>query len=113
DEALAAIWELVATANKYVVDVKPWVLAKSRADAAAEARLATTLYNLVETLRLIAYAIAPFLPGTAERVAAQVGIAFDTQTSLCETLLWARYPAGTRIQPGEVLFPKQSSTDDR
>src|SRR5579859_35416 len=50
-EALAAIWELVSAANKYVAEVEPWTLAKRRKagpeSASAEQRLATTLYHLV------------------------------------------------------------------
>src|SRR5262249_53018535 len=65
-EALAAIWELVDAANRYVEETAPWALAKQRKagpeSAAAEARLATVLYNLCEALRLIAYACAPFIP---------------------------------------------------
>ena len=108
DEALAAIWELIGVANKYVVEVKPWALAKAGADP----RLATTLYNLAETLRLVAYALAPFLPTTAERIAAQLGFTIDTSTPLGEALAWGGYRPGTPIEPGGVLFPKCSVTAD-
>ena len=54
-EALAAIWELIGAANKYVVEVAPWALAKARAPGSeAGARLATALYTLIEALRLAA-----------------------------------------------------------
>jgi methionyl-tRNA synthetase len=110
-EALAAIWELVGAANKYVGEVEPWTLAKRRkADgeegAAAEARLATALYNLVEALRLIAYYCAPFIPGTAEGIARQLGIALETGGDWERVSGWGRYPAGTSVQPGGILFPK-------
>jgi methionyl-tRNA synthetase len=106
DAALGAIWDLVALANKYVVEVQPWALAKQRADPAIERRLATTLYNLVETLRLVAHALAAFLPSTAEGIARQLGIALDTDGALSEVLAWGRYPSGAAVQPGPVLFPK-------
>jgi methionyl-tRNA synthetase len=106
DVALGAIWDLVAVANKYVVEVQPWTLAKQRADPAIERRLATTLYNLVETLRLVAQALAAFLPTTAEAIARQLGIALDTSDELRTVLAWGRYRAGTAVQPGAVLFPK-------
>jgi methionyl-tRNA synthetase len=106
DVALGAIWDLVAVANKYVVEVQPWALAKQRADPAIERRLATTLYNLVETLRLVAHGLAAFLPATAEAIACQLGIALATDDALGEVLVWGRYPAGTAVQPGAVLFPK-------
>lgn len=106
DAALGAIWDLVAIANKYVVEVQPWALAKRRADPAAEQRLATTLYNLVEALRLVAHALAAFLPATAAALARQLGIALDTGEALCAALAWGRYPAGAAVAPGAVLFPK-------
>jgi methionyl-tRNA synthetase len=111
DDALGAIWDLVAIANKYVVEVQPWALAKQRADPAIERRLATTLYNLAETLRLIAQALSAFLPATAERIARQLGIALNAGEALRNVLAWGRYPAGTAVQPGAVLFPKLELAD--
>lgn len=115
-EALAAIWELVDAANRYVVQVEPWTLAKrakqaaeSGARAEAEAldrRLDTVLYHLVEALRLSAYFARPFIPAKAAAVEAQLGLADhaagDWETRTC----WGGYPAGTRLAPGPMLFPK-------
>ncbi len=106
DEALAAIWELVAAANKYVADVRPWALAKRRAAEPDEARLATSLYVLAEALRQLAYALAPFLPATADSIARQLGLVLEPNIRLSEALEWGRYPAGTAIQQAGVLFPK-------
>lgn len=116
DEALDAIWNLIGTANKYVGDVEPWTLAKRRKqegnDSLAGVRLNTILYNLVEVLRLIARACAPFLPATAGGIAQQLGIGLSTGKDSQDTFQeanetsWGRYPAGTKVQPGGVLFPK-------
>jgi methionyl-tRNA synthetase len=106
DDGLGAIWDVVAIANKYVVEVQPWALAKQRADPAIERRLATTLYALAETLRLVAHALAAFLPATAEGIAHQLGIALEAEAALRDALAWGRYPAGTAVRPGAVLFPK-------
>ncbi len=111
DEALAATWELVSAANKYVVAVAPWTLAKARqaggADGeAAEGRLATALYSLVEALRLIALYAAPFIPATADALAAQLGISLESVGDWQTATSWGQYPAGTKVQPGGVLFPK-------
>jgi methionyl-tRNA synthetase len=110
-EALAAVWELVGAANRYVGEVEPWTLAKQRkaggdAGAAAEARLATALYNLAETLRLVAYYCLPFLPATAAGIAAQLGIALDPRPDWADVTRWGQLPAGTKTQPAGVLFPK-------
>ena len=107
DEALDAIWDVVAAANKYVVDAQPWALAKRRAaEPAAEARLATNLYVLTEALRQIAVALQPFLPATAAAIAEQLGLALGGGAELRQALAWGRYPAGTAVRPGGVLFPK-------
>lgn len=106
-EALAAIWDLIGAANKYIVEVQPWTLARQRREqAAAEARLATTLYNLAETLRLVAHYCAPFLPATAEAIVGQLGLAFDPNSDWAKVSSWGGYPAGTVIRPGDALFPK-------
>ena len=104
-DALAAIWDVVGAANKYVDEAEPWALAKRRkaGNAAAEARLATVLYNLVETLRLVAHHLAPFIPGTAEGIARQIGVALEAKNGWSD---WGRYPVGAFVQPGGVLFPK-------
>ena len=103
-EALVAMWEVIGAANRYIAEIKPWELAKQRPAPPAETRLATCLYNLVETLRLVAHLSAPFLPDTSAAITSQLGWCPD----LSRLTEWGRYPAGTRVQPGGVLFPKQS-----
>jgi methionyl-tRNA synthetase len=106
-EALAAIWDLVGAANKYVAETEPWALAKRRkSEPAAEVRLATVLYNALEALRLAAYYCVPFIPATAEALAGQLGLALDTHGDWVATTAWGGFSAGTRLHPGGVLFPK-------
>jgi methionyl-tRNA synthetase len=115
-EALADIWELVSAANKYVVEVEPWTLAKLRKvegkGEQAESRLATVLYNLTEALRLIAHYCVPFIPASAEAIAQQLGITLDTSGDWERVASWGGYPAGTQVQPGGVLFPKLAMGQD-
>lgn len=108
-EALAAIWELVGAANKYLAETEPWVLAKRRKpEPAAERRLATVLYTAVEALRLIAHYCLPFIPATAEALAGQLGITLAAAGGdWAQVARWGGYPTGTRLQPGAVLFPKR------
>jgi methionyl-tRNA synthetase len=105
-EALAAIWEVIGAANKYVVEVAPWTLAKARAagDVGAGARLATALYTLIETLRMAALFCEPFIPAAAERIAAQLGLDEDWRGG---SQHWGGYIPGLRVQPGPALFPKE------
>jgi len=108
NEALAAIWELIGTANRYVAEVAPWELAKAHkaGDEAAGRRLDTALYTLAETLRLVAQLLVPFLPETATKIAAQLGVALDEGAPWASVTAWGQIPSGTHIQPGPVLFRK-------
>ncbi len=104
-EALGAIWEVIGAANKYVDETEPWVLAKRRkTDSSAEARLSTVLYNLVETLRIVAHCASAFIPSTADGILKQIGLGLDTRGSGSS---WGGYPPDTSVQPGGVLFPKE------
>jgi methionyl-tRNA synthetase len=105
-EALAVIWELIGEANKYVVEMAPWTLARARAagDGAAGELLATALYTLIEVLRLAAVYCEPFIPAAAARIATQLGLAEDWRSG---PRGWGGYAPGTCVQPGPALFPKQ------
>ena len=108
--ALGAIWQLVAATNKYIVQVEPWVLAKQAketGDPSAGARLATSLYVMAESLRLIAHDLAPFLPETAAAVARQIGSPLETGGDGCGALSWGKLGVGSVVQSAEVLFVKQ------
>jgi len=114
NEALAAIWELVGTANRYVAEVAPSELAKARTagDEEAARRLDTALYTLAETLRLVAQLLVPFLPETATKIAAQLGSTLDDGAPWAEATAWGQLAAGTRVQPGPVLFRKWEIADE-
>jgi methionyl-tRNA synthetase len=106
DEALGAVWSLVESANKYVVEQAPWTVAKQRSDASAEARLAATLYNLVEVLRIIGYLLFPFMPGTSAEIFRQLGIPDAGGETWDVATRWGRLEPGARVQVGATLFPK-------
>src|SRR4029450_12794464 len=65
--ALEAIWEFIAVVNRYVDATQPWALAK---DAAQRDRLATPLYPLAESRRVLGIVLAPFLPDAAAKIRA-------------------------------------------
>ena len=69
--ALQSIWGLVNRANKYVDETAPFKLAKDQAQAR---RLDEVLYNLVETCRVLAVLLNPYLPGTTAKIYAQLGL---------------------------------------
>ena len=100
--ALQSIWGLVTRANQYVDQTKPFKLAK---DPAQAKRLDEVLYNLTETCRVLAVLLWPFLPGTAVKIYAQLGLTgtpdkFDAAT-------WGSLPAGHKIGEPAPLFPRK------
>ncbi|MFI5254829.1 MAG: methionine--tRNA ligase [Candidatus Limnocylindrales bacterium] len=114
-EALAALAELVGDANRTVDSEQPWVLAKAarEGDAAAEERLRGVLGDLVETCRLLGLLSAPFMPGTAPRLLAQLGHAYpygpdgNDGPALLEELRWGAHAAEAgRLGTAEPLFPR-------
>ncbi len=114
-EALAELWDFVSGANKVVEAEQPWVLAKAAkaGDAVAAERLRGVLGDLVEACRLVGLAAAPFMPGTAPRLLAQLGHPYPYQPdgnggpAIVDELAWGRH-AGTpgRLTAPEPLFPR-------
>jgi len=68
--AADAIWDIVDAANRYIEDVRPWQLARSQRNPEAGS-LDAALALLVRACRCLAGQLAPFVPDTAARVAAQ------------------------------------------
>ncbi len=68
-DGLAEIFTMLRRANKYIDETMPWALAK---DESQRARLATVLYNLLETIRVAAVLLTPMLPSTADRIFAEL-----------------------------------------
>lgn len=68
-DALTEIFALFKRCNKYIDETEPWVLAK---DEAKKDRLATVLYNLVESIVIGASLLEPYMPSTAKKIAAQL-----------------------------------------
>ena len=69
-DALASVFEMLSRANKYIDETTPWSLAK---DESKRERLATVLYNLLETIRWGAILLAPFTPETSEEILNMLG----------------------------------------
>ena len=67
-DALSEIFSFLRRCNKYIDETAPWILAK---DPAKQDRLSTVLYNLAESLVIVASLLEPFMPETAEKIAAQ------------------------------------------
>ena len=68
-DSMDEIWAIVDRANKYIDETTPWVLAK---DEALKPRLGTVLYNLAETIRIIAALLSSYMPETSAKIAEQI-----------------------------------------
>ncbi|MCI1859063.1 MAG: methionine--tRNA ligase [Sporolactobacillus sp.] len=69
--ALTAIWKLIGSANKYIDDTSPWVLAK---EASNQAKLDAVLAHLIDVLRAVAILIQPFFTSTPAEIFRQIGV---------------------------------------
>ena len=95
-DALSAIFDMLRRANKYIDETTPWTLAKTEG---MEARLGTVLYNLLETIRIGASLLSPFIPSTSEKILSQIG-------TDCDVTEFGGLAAGTETGEPEVLFQR-------
>lgn len=100
--ALQSIWSLVTRANQYVDHTAPFKLAK---DPSKAARLDEVLYNLAEVCRVLAVQLWPFLPGTAGRIYAQLGL--SGAPDKFSAAHWGGLAAGHAIGTPAPLFPRK------
>lgn len=100
--AIKDVWALISRVNKYIDETAPWVLAKDEAKAA---RLQTVMYNLAESLRIIAILINPYIPMTAPKIYEQLGLGTQPEFLLADAV-WGKLPDGTVVCKGEPLYPR-------
>ena len=98
--ALAEVFKVISRANKYIDENAPWVLAKSEEN---KPRLARVLYNLLETVRICAGLLTPFMPATADEIAKRLGGARMDWDSLKG---FGTLPADVATVSGPALFPR-------
>ena len=100
-DAMTEIFAMFKRCNKYIDETMPWALAK---DEAKKDRLATVLYNLVESISIGASLLESFMPETAQKVVAQLN---TTLRSLDETKTFGLYPSGNKVvEKPEILFAR-------
>ncbi len=99
---LEEVFRLISRANKYIDETMPWVLAK---DESRSLRLATVLYNLLESIRVSLVMLTPFIPATCENAFAQIG-AEEKNRSWENASKWGVLPADVSVHKGETLFPR-------
>lgn len=97
-KALAAIWTVVADANRYFASQEPWALKKTDPE-----RMATVLYVTAEVIRVIGVAIQPFMPASAEKLLDLIAVpAEKRQFRVAEAAL----VPGTDLPAPQPVFPR-------
>lgn len=102
-DALEAVFNLARRSNKYIDETAPWVLAK---DEDSKERLATVLYNLLESIRFIAILLAPFMPETSQKILQQINCGENTYESLST---FGNLKAGEKVSAAMPLFTRLDS----
>lgn len=92
--ALAEIFSFVSACNKYVNDKEPWRLEGREAEK--------VLYSVLDSVRVIAILLQPFMPGTSERIVKQLNVKLGTLKEAKFNLL----KAGQKLGQKEILFRK-------
>ncbi|MCR5653272.1 MAG: methionine--tRNA ligase [Ruminococcus sp.] len=100
--ALVEIFKVVSRANKYIDETTPWILGK---DETKRARLATVLYNLLDTIRIVATLLSAFMPETMPKALEQIG-ACEKCASYENAGTFGCLPKNVTVKRGEALFPR-------
>ncbi|MFC4103858.1 methionine--tRNA ligase [Paenibacillus xanthanilyticus] len=108
--ALTQIWQLVSRTNKYIDETQPWTLAK---DDAKRGELASVMYHLAESLRIISVLLQPFLTSTPGRIREQLGLPEEAQLARWESVkTFGLIPGGTRVAKAEPIFPRLDAEEE-
>lgn len=105
--AISEIWKLISKANKYIDLSMPWILAKEE----NKDRLNQVLYNLVETIRIIAIPLQCFFVDTPKKIFNQIGVNSD-ETTWESSKEFGVIKNGTKVSKGEILFPRIEKTEE-
>lgn len=99
---LAEIFKVVSRANKYIDETEPWVLGK---DETKKARLASVLYNLLDTIRIVSTLLSCFMPTTMPKIWEQIGAEKDMVTYEAAGK-YGVLPVDVTVKRGEIIFPR-------
>ena len=102
-DAVAAVFDLLSRANKYIDETTPWTLAK---DEANKERLGTVMYNLLEAIRWGAVMLLPLLPTTANEVLGMLGTDVRGFETIGTPDKFCGIVAGSEVADSKVLFAR-------
>ncbi|UVI32263.1 methionine--tRNA ligase [Paenibacillus spongiae] len=101
--ALTAIWHLIGRTNKYIDETQPWALAK---DETKKEELASAMYHLAESQRIISVLLQPFLTNAPGEIRRQLGIPEGGLSTWESTRTFGLLPGGTQVSKAEPIFPR-------
>ncbi|MGN0656474.1 MAG: methionine--tRNA ligase [Ruminiclostridium sp.] len=101
-KALEEIFKVISRANKYIDETAPWILAK---DESNKPRLATVIYNLLETIRICSALLSPFMPTVMPKIWEQIG-ANESLVAYDGLGTFGVLPKNVTVKKGPVLFPR-------
>lgn len=100
-DAITEVFALFKRCNKYIDETMPWALAK---DETKQDRLATVLYNLVESISIGATLLKSFMPETTDRILTQLNA---KEVPYEELSTFGHYVSGTKVTDApEILFAR-------
>jgi len=100
--ALTDVFQVLSRANKYIDETTPWILAK---DGANSDRLATVMYNLLETVRICTVLLTPFIPESCEKIFEQLGASKELRT-WDSAQSFGAMALNTAVNKGDAVFPR-------
>jgi methionyl-tRNA synthetase len=100
--AVLEVFKVISRANKYIDETAPWILAK---DELNRARLATVMYNLLETIRITVTLLQPFMPESCEKAFTQIG-ASDKDKTWDNAAIFGILSENVTVSKGDTLFPR-------
>ena len=101
--ALEELWNFVRRTNKYIDQTQPWILGREEGN---EERLGTVLYNLLESLRMIAVMLKPFMVETPYEIGRQIGDETQIKEADWSNLAWGELKTNIEVQKAKPIFPR-------
>lgn len=107
NQALQDIWDLISFCDELINREAPWQLVKVDKE-----RLERVIYTLLETIRHIAWLIAPFMPITSDMIFEQLGLSpkKEKTKNFEQAKKWGGMMPGKKIKKGKILFPRLKQT---
>jgi methionyl-tRNA synthetase len=104
--ALEALWKLLNEASQYLMTREPWKLVKEEGPSE---KLSRILWNGLESVRIVATGLLPFMPTIAPQVLAAIGVT-EVPTSL-DALEWGGTPTSAELPEPKPIFPRIDKTE--